>query len=281
MQPHRIRAWRFLPCQDSVLVFRSICSAHGEPEKHIIEFYKVPEDIGSFTVDPEYSYECQQQMPLNGEVVIADPVDPWKKMGEDHPDPHPREECPPTLWMFASMDKPKGCVYWYFRPEPDSEWDPQPKFVYRCSELADQPRMHVNHYGHSERALPGSERTLLCEFEKTLTDAHPIIHMRRFFWPEDRFRQRYPTKEVCYPVRKECPKEETSCFAFRDIQATEYHTMTINKEGGMAAIAWDETSGRVALASEDADDIYIWDLAPVLEPHHRLAYRWWMDLIFD
>jgi hypothetical protein len=199
-------------------------------------------------------------------------------MGNDHPDPHPREECPPTIWAFASLDEQKGSAYWCFRPEPINDWDPEPKFLYKCTELADQPRIHLNSK-YSERALPGSERTLLYEFDKALTDGQPIIKMRRFFWPEDRFLRRYPTKEVCYPVRVEIPEEDPTYFAFQDIDTTDIFSEKINNDGGLTAITWDETSGRVALTSDNADDIYIWDLAPVLEPHHRLAYRWWFNLI--
>jgi len=197
-------------------------------------------------------------------------------MGEDHPTPHPKEACPPTLWAFASLDEPKGCAYWCFRPERINDWDP--KFLYKCTKSFDPPRVHLNHRGHSERALPGSERTLLYEFDKTLTDGQPIIQMRRFFWPEDRFVERYPTKEVCYPVKEEV-FEENSYFAFRDIHHTDMFSVKINREGGLTAITWDEMSGRVALTSENADDIYIWDVAPILEPHHRLAYSWWLGLI--
>ena len=244
-----------------------------------MEFFKVPDCAGQFKVDAEYGYQCRQEMLLNGDFVIADPVDPWKKMGEDHPDPRPREECPPTLWAFASLDEPKGCAYWCFRPEPKNDWDPEPKFLYKCAELTDQPRIHLNGRGHGERALPGSERTLLYEFDNALTDGQPIIKMRRFFWPEDRFLRRYPTKDVCYAVREEIPEENPTYFAFRDIHMTDMYSGKINSEGGLTGITWDETSGRVALTSENANDIYIWDLAPILEPHHRLAYRWWFNLI--
>jgi hypothetical protein len=260
------------------LVFRSISLTPEKSEVHVVEIFKVPETTGSFTLDAQNGYECRQPMPLNGEFVITDPVDPWKKMGEDHPDPHPREECPPTLWAFATLDEPKGCAYWCFRPEPENEWDPRPNFLYKCTELADQPRIHYNSHGHSERALPGCERTLLYEFDRTLTDSQPIIKMRRFFWPESRFMRRYPTKDVCHPVREEVSEEWPTYFAFRDIDSTDFQAVRINKEGGLSSITWDETSGRIALTCDDASNIYIWDLAPVLEPHHRLAYRWWTNL---
>lgn len=244
-----------------------------------MEFFKVPDRSGSVKVDAEYGYHCRERMRLIGDFVITDPVDPWKKMGGDHPNPHPREECPPTIWAFASLDEPKGCVYWCFRPQPRNDWDPSPQFIYKCTELADQPRIHLNNRGHCERTLPGSERSLLYEFDNALTDGQPIIKMRRFYWPEDRLLRRYLTKEVCSPVREEIPEENPTHFAFRDIYKTDMLTGKINDEGGLTAITWDETSGRVALTSESADDIYIWDLAPLLEPHHRLAYRWWFNLI--
>lgn len=261
------------------MVFRSISLTPGEPEIHVVEFYNVPTSTGPHNTDAIYGYQCRDAMPLDSEIVIADPVDPWKKMADDHPDPRPREECPPTLWAFASLDKPKGSAYWCFRPERVDESDSNSPMLYKSTDIDDHPRLHLNRFGHSERALPGSERTLLYEFKKGLTDAHPIIKMRRFFWPEDRFAKRYPTKDVCYPVREEASEENTTHFAFRDIRYSEFYAGLVNKEGGLAAITWDETSGRVALASEDADNIYILDLAPVCEPHHRLAYQWWTSLI--
>lgn len=279
--PHRIRAWRYLPCQNGIMVFRSISFVPGEPEVHVVEFYDLPVDAGFYRVDAKYGYECQSHMPLNGEFVIADPIDPSKKMGEDHPEPHPREECPPTLWAFASMEDSvvKGSAYWCFRAEKEeTEMGIQENFIYKVPSSYNQPQIHLNRHQHSERALPGSERTLLFEFVRSQTDAQPIVKMRRFFWPESRFPKQYPTKDVCYPVRDENSDPE-SVFAFRDLTWSDCYAGQVNKEGGLAAITWDETSGRICLASEDADKIYIWDLAPVCEPHHRLAYGWRQSLV--
>jgi len=261
------------------MVFRSISSVPEDPDVQVVEFFDIPQNAGFFKIDARYGYECQAALPLNGDFVISDPVDPSRKMGKDHPEPHPREDCPPTIWAFAALGNPQGSAYWCFRAEKeDSAMGMQDNFLYKSPSTVNQPQMHFNRHQHAERALPGSERTLLFEFKRGETDAQPIFKMRRFFWPESRFPKRYPTKDVCYPVRDESTNPE-SMFAFRDLQWSDCYAGQVNKEGGLAAISWDETSGRICLASEDADKIYIWDLAPVCEPHHRLAYKWRQSLV--
>ncbi|CAA7268055.1 unnamed protein product [Cyclocybe aegerita] len=277
-RPHRIRALRFLPSQNDILVIRSISTIPGTPETHAFEIYSVPGQPGYHRVRPKYAWECEDKWGLNTEFTISDPANFARKTGPDHPDILRREYCPPTIWVFAPSENPKGATYWYFRPEPEVEWrnGPNDKFIYKSISL--RPYHHSNR-NYFERALPGAERTLFYEYDKDGTDAPPIVGFRRFLFPEKRFGTLYPTDDIIEPVMA-VEKDDRDCdFAFRYIERCGNLVDDVNKDGGLAAITWDENSGRICLASDGNQRIYVYDLAPVLEPHHRLAYQWRTSLI--
>ncbi|KAF8963901.1 hypothetical protein BDZ97DRAFT_1919431 [Flammula alnicola] len=272
--PHRIRAFRYLPCQHGLFVIRSISTAPGTAVI-AFEFYDFPDAPGPHVFDALHGWECADTWNIDDEFVITDPEVPHKKMGPDHPDILPKEECPPTLWVFAPSKEPKGSAYWWFRPVQVQKQRDTEETRYHYMEVPARAQFHHNRY-HHERALPGSERTLLLEIDKGITEATPLNKMRRFLWPAERFPQRYPTRQICEPITE---VGEECVLAFTDVGTSQVVGDEVNSEGGLAAITWDENSGKVCLAAENGDQIRVCDLAPVVEPHRRLAYKWRQQLI--
>ncbi|KAF9486558.1 hypothetical protein BDN70DRAFT_941411 [Pholiota conissans] len=282
--PHRVRAFRYLPCQDGLLVIRTIASAPGVDAKKFIafEFYDFPRETGLHTLTATGGWKCADARGIDGDFTISDPEQPGTKTNADHPDILPKEICPPTLWVFAPSSAPenRGIAYWWFRAEPqEKERDSEPtRYVYAVETMV--PHFHRN-TKFQERALPGTERTLLMELNATdaRTEAVPLNRLRRFHWPRDRFEHRYPHPllEVCAPVMK--PIEEDSVFAFANIGLSEKLGAKVTDLGGLSAVTWDEGSGRVCLAADGLDQITVCDLAPVVEPHMRLAYKWRQNLL--
>lgn len=254
---------------------RSIVDEPGVSKAFIVfEFYDFPADVGLTVSTATHGWITSDSWQLNEEITISD-TEPPKKMGEDHPEFIGKEECPPTIWVFAPSSSPKGIAYWWFRPEKKQKTrDSEPtQFVY--NDVSENTHFHQNRNFH-ERALPGAERTLLVEIDKGITEATPLNKLRRFHWPEDRFPQRYPTAQICEPITE---IEPDCVLAFTDVCASDVLGKRVTKGGGLSAIAWDENSGRICLAAENLDHIRVCDLAPVVEPHVRLAYKWRQQLI--
>lgn len=276
-----MRAFRYLPCQNGLLVVRTVAEAPGPdaPTYIVFEFYDFPDQTGPHVLTALGGWKCADVWHLDGEFTISDPEIPGKKTRPDHPDLLPKEICPPTLWVFAPSSDPKGLAYWWFRPQPKPKARDSDPTEYHYTEVHDSAHFHRNRDFH-ERALPGAERTLLVELDAAgRTEAMPLNRLRRFHWSAERFGQRYPHPllGVCAPVT--APVEEDCVLAFTNIGSSENLGQEVSAAGGLTALAWDEGSGRICLAADGADHIRVCDLAPVVEPHRRLAFKWRENLL--
>ncbi|KAF8913227.1 hypothetical protein CPB84DRAFT_1760709 [Gymnopilus junonius] len=290
-KPHRIRAIRYLPCERGMLVIRSISSEPQAKEMLTFEIYHFPglrnpemDEVQFKMVDGPAllrdSWDCELDgKKLQGEVVISDPVPPTN-VAPNYPGLH-IDNRPPTLWIFAPCEKPRGCAYWWLRAEPVD----QTQREWRYTQTNTRSRCHINRKRRYERALPGSERTLYLELDdENISEASILSKIRRFYWNTDRFPNQYPftvpTASVSVPVT--CPqREELGINAFMsaentvlmDVQKTKDMRKAVNRLGGLIAITWDEYSGKICLAAEQEDKIRVYDMAPIAEPHRKLAYR--------
>lgn len=263
-----------MPCQHGFLVIRSVAQEPGISNFIVFEFYDFPRLAGPNIMTALHGWKCADIWQLDEEITISDAELP-KKMGADHPEFIPKEECPPTLWVFAPSSNPKGIAYWWLRPVEKEKYRNSEKTEYVYNEISDRMHFHLNRNFH-ERALPGAERTLLVEIDKGITEATPLNKLRRFQWAADRFPKLYPTSNICEPITE---IEPDCVLAFTDIYASDDLGTRVTKKGGLSAITWDENSGRICLAAENLDHIRVCDLAPVVEPHMRLAYKWRQQLI--
>ncbi|PPQ79870.1 hypothetical protein CVT25_002926 [Psilocybe cyanescens] len=269
--PHRIRAVRYLPCQQGFLVVRSVCTdPMPNPDATVtilFEIYDLPPSATVHHMDAVERWQRDDKWKLDGEFVISDAE--FNKTNDEHPDIILRDSGPPTIWVFAPSEEPKGCAYWWIRAERVGQ-------NWRYTETGTNSHHHQNKKFH-ERALPGAHRTLFLEINNETSEAKFLRKMRRFQWPESRLGRLNPNPmaEITYPIT-EVPPENAR--ALDDIMFSEDVGHSINRGGGLVASAWDETSGKICVAAENEDFIRLLDIAPVVEPHLRLAYQWEKDL---
>lgn len=266
-QPHRIRAFRYLPRQHGLLLVRTVSETPGSDKAFVIEIYDLDRNaVGHHRISPTESWDCAVPWQLDLEVVIADPEMYTKRKGSDHPDLRPEEKSCPTLWIFARSRNPMGIVYWWVRPKDDPD---------RYAHIDTLSHFHRNER-HHEIMLPGSARNLLVEVENEILEATPLNTLRRFHWPEGRFpRPSFRNDNLCDPIYN---RQEETYLAFSDIPSQGV-AADVNGEGGLATITWDELSGKICLASDKTDQIRVYDLVPLIEPRRRLAYGWREDRV--
>lgn len=157
---------------------------------------------------------------------------------------------------------------------------------WRYSEFV-EPRVHRNVRGQYERTLPGSLRSLILEVDNLFSPAN-LNKMRRFYFSQNRFPDvnlannedgegsGSQHNELMSPMA-ECPPDADR--ALTDIICSEDVGHAVNNAGGMVAAAWDELSGKICVAAENDDFIRFLDVAPIVEPHKRLAFQWNRQLV--
>ncbi|KAF9566911.1 hypothetical protein CPC08DRAFT_758547 [Agrocybe pediades] len=262
--PHRIRTIRFLPCQRGLLVVRTIRQFPGMPDLIVFEIYDLPVlQHGIQNITASKRWECSDEYKLTGEFVISDAE--VEKTSESHPDIL-REECgPPTIWLFASAREPKGCSFWWFR----ASLDPLRPGEYRYDQQGGG--LHQNDH-NDECGFPGVERSLVLEFEgDEMSETKILKKIRRFHWPSYRFPMHHLVPNPGPPVTLRAAENSLSLV---DISFSDRIGGIINNSGGLVALAWDETSGKICLAGEKDEAIRIMDMAPIAEITKKLAYRW-------
>ena len=292
MQPHRVRAIRYLPCERGLFIIRSICPQPQSNETIAFEIYNCPKPrdpemdeplYERLSVEPVRAWDWEDRFKIQGEIVISDPVPPTK-VAPNYPGLRV-EDTPPTLWVFAPSDNPRGCAYWWFRAQPTDQT--RQDWCYTQTESA--PYLHRSKKNR-ERALPGSERTLYLELDNdNISEASILSRIRRFYWPVERFPEQFnftvPTTQAASPVTRPQAEEigmhamSAKDTVIMDIKDTKHMRRTVNSLGGVIAITWDEYSGKICLAAEQEDKIRVYDLAPIAEPHRKLAYKWREQLI--
>ena len=260
MQPHRIRSIRYLPSQKGFLVVRTVRQLLNTPDIILFEIYDLPSLQGKQTVTPIARWDYFDTWYLSGEFIVSDAE--TKKTSEDHPDILKEEEGPPTIWAFAPSDQ--GCLFWWFRAAPAPEARGEFRYQYHGGGF------HQNDY-YSETAFPGVERTLFLEFEKGIKEMKKLHRIRRFNWPSHRFPVRHLVPDDGIPVTERA-EEKNLCLV--SIACSEHIGGIINDSGGLIAMAWDETSGKICLAGERDEHIRILDMAPIAETHKKLAFGW-------
>ena len=196
------------------------------------------------------------------EISISDPGSYMKQTSDRHPKVFFREECPPTLWIFASLEVPCGLRYWRVRASKSEFGE---LFQYDLPAT----KMYMNMSTHRARALPGSERVLVYNFEHNNSNSEMLVRLRRFSPGAVSF-QRFPVPPPDMPAVSLLPEPVR---AFRDIES--YHIKRrVNDNGGMNVLTWDETTSRICISTENEDVIHVYDIPRLYEPRQKLAFRW-------
>ena len=195
------------------------------------------------------------------EFSISDPGCYMKQTSDSHPKVFFREECPPTLWIFASLEVPCGLRYWRVRASK-SEFG---QFRYDLPAT----KMYMNMSTHRARALPGSERVLVYNFESHTSNSEMLVRLRRFSPGSVSF-ERFPVPPPDMPAVSLLPEP---IRAFRDIESYQIKRR-VNDNGGMNVLTWDETTSRICISTENEDVIHVYDIPRHYEPRQKLAFRW-------
>lgn len=219
--------------------------------------------------NPEAERELVElsELDIVTEFSISDPGCYMKQTSDRHPKVLFREECPPTLWVFASLEVPCGLRYWRVRAS-QSEMG---QFRYDLPAT----KMYMNMSTHRARALPGSERVLVYNFEST-ANSEMLVKLRRFCPAAVTF-PRFPAPLPDMPAVTLLPEP---WHAFRDIESYQIKRR-VNDNGGMSVLTWDETTSRICISTENEDVIHVYDVPCHFEPHQKLAFRWRQQAIAE
>lgn len=197
------------------------------------------------------------------EFSISDPGSYMKQTSDSHPKVFFREECPPTLWIFASLEVPCGLRYWRVRATKSEFGD---QFQYDLPST----KMYMNMSTHRARALPGSERVLVYNFESDSSKSSEMLVRLRRFSPGSVSFERFPAPPLDMPAVSLLPEPSR---AFRDIESYQIKRR-VNDNGGMNVLTWDETTSRICISTENEDVIHVYDIPRHYEPQQKLAFRW-------
>lgn len=245
------------------MVVRSVSIQPQKQESHVFERYSIPNHSEQHNRNPEAERELIElsQWDVVTEFSISDPGSYMKQTSNSHPKVFFREECPPTLWIFASLESPRGLRYWRVRASK-SEFG-----QLRYDLPAD--KMYMNMSSHRARALPGSERVLVYNFESTIADSEMLVRLRRFS-PDSLSFERFPAPQPDMPAVTLLPPP---IRAFREIESYKIKRR-VNDNGGMTVITWDETTSRICISTENEDVIHVYDVPRHYEPQQKLAFKW-------
>lgn len=276
MQPHIIKAIRMFPCQQDMLVIRTIqLSPKDESyiQAHVVEVYEVPSTPG------DWSYRnATDRYVIHGPLVsnfhISDYGIPTST--GDHPYLHVDHEPPPPISIYLETVEPVGVIHHILWPTPitipGTPAHPSvTKYYYNLDHVCWQTQ-HIS-APLATLVLPGAYRSLMYTvMTDDRKDARSMINLRRYVNPE--------FQKTTYPVPRGDMSADILRKKYPPVPARIYCSLPLDEEGqhlyqngGLAAISWDEGIGRVCLASEKEEQIQILDFAHIVHPDARFA-RW-------
>lgn len=150
--------------------------------------------------------------------------------------------------------------------------DEPPSFRYCFDPLRSGPSSIHRNYPSTEVALPGSERGLVYGYLPSYTEAMIVQRIRRFWFDPELFDDGYHEAGADEPPISEapCPSRKK----FQDILSRKTVINRINEKGGAVSIAYDESSGKIAVGVSHDNEIQLYDTGTVVHPKHKLIYRY-------
>ncbi|TFK41981.1 hypothetical protein BDQ12DRAFT_645354 [Crucibulum laeve] len=253
-QAYRIRTFKVLPEQNQILVIRSITDHRLI---YTVEMFDMPKGDG-ITYGQAKSHTLIHGRRF-GSINIAERHIPKKR--EDHPTLRYTFEPPPPISLFFQSVGESGLSeYAIFPVVFDTPSGRQ--FRYSATDAL-QMTMHVTE-PLTPHILPGAHRALMYTVpQENLTQSPQIVNLRRYTRPacEDGTAfEMIVTKEGRY---------KTPLIPY--VSAKPEIPYQINQKGGICSAAWDETIGRLCIASDLEDGIQVLDFSHALHPDDRFA----------
>lgn len=267
---YRIRAFRVYPEQNDMVLIRTCCPVPGGDEIHLVEWHPLPQLNGVVQVACTTRYTFTEKKVRR--FTISDLGAPnRRKLYMDHPLPNHTRGPPPPVSIYIETEDPHGVQHhsifpvqeWHI-PTPEK---PEGWFSYKFNHTSYCMSVHVCD-PHRPKILPGSQRALMCVIKGDDKTATPkLVNIKRYVPPEGAGHEYFPDPDVKeedkeFPVTRKGgrvpfkPKGVYKAFAEAGELVEE-----LNAQGGLRAIAWDESTGRICIASDKKDEIQILDTA--------------------
>ncbi|KAF8899288.1 hypothetical protein BD779DRAFT_1465227 [Infundibulicybe gibba] len=268
-QPHRIEAIRILPGQKDILVVRTITTSPTS-KLHLVEIFDAPEGGGMTLRHAKDIYTIQDKNAVS--FHISDYGIPGTT--GDQPKLRHMNGPPPPISIFFRTVDPIGVahhVIWpaHFEIPATTTRAAETRYFYNLDHVTDQS-FHVS-TPHVTHVLPGAYRALMYTISsEDRKDAPSLVSLRRYINPEIQYTD-YPVPKVdtAEPVTRR-ERHPMPWNVYSSLKMPQ-HVQQVYQQGGVAAITWDESIGRVCIAAEDEMKIRILDFAQMIQPDARFA----------
>ncbi|KAJ3861912.1 hypothetical protein EV359DRAFT_46247 [Lentinula novae-zelandiae] len=261
---HKIRAVRVLPKQNQVLVIRTLRlrKIDQHQDQHTMELHTLPDAgvLGVVSLPDDYALITNRNATS---IHISDNYEPL--IGPDHPFKHDPKARPPPLSIYVCGEELEGMEH--FNIDPVLSYDGY--WFYDLEWYVEQATVKDPKYG--VRIIPGVYRALVytvpCDDR---SDMPKIKSLGRYFntqYQRADYPYGHPPQGDLSVVRQRYLRPEHEHVPFRLNSNTFQHIA----ETGCSAITWDESTGRVCVATQKNLKFLIMDIKQTLAPDDRFA----------
>jgi hypothetical protein len=251
-----------------MVVVRSINTPTEEVQ--VIESYNIPDTSGLQVVTHKAGYELKKTV---ASVHISD-YDVPRPTGPDQPDLYYYYDPAPPVSIYLRLKKPDGLLHHAIYPTErkiQATAKTPARYEYEYKHEAAHVTTHISDPDVAY-VLPGATRAVVYTVDKDdRTDFPKMLRLRRYNHPfvrATRYQEALKPEPIPISRRKRKPILRKTLFrTFGPPDIVE----EINNRGGVAAIAWDEGSGRICVAAEKEDEVRILDCSYVTIPDARFA----------
>jgi hypothetical protein len=268
-------AFRVLPAQNEILVIRTIQAAGWDDlteDIHVIELFPVPEPGSSGVLTSAIGDPAFIEHKFAESFEISDDYIP--PSGPEFPELYDSNACPPPISIYMKTVKPKGILHYNmyasqvvvgFQVNAEGAADEIKEWRYDTAWAVPQS----THYTEplDARVIAGVHRALIYTVPgDDRTDEPNLVALRRYFNPL------FPGAEYPYPIYGDPEPEHqvvekrykrpTNLFCSFDVNSPYLEYI---KEQGFTAIAWDESIGRVCIATPKDMHILVLDVGKMTE----------------
>ncbi|EAU92321.2 hypothetical protein CC1G_00540 [Coprinopsis cinerea okayama7 len=292
-KPHRIRAFRVYPGQSNMVVIRSVSSAPGT-ESHLVEWHDLPKFLGHIRSGPRARYTLHNKQVAR--FVISDYGLPNKERWHED-QPMLRHTCgpPPPVSIFLELRNPDGVEHHAVYPRqvvvPATKDTPE-HFTYTYDHDTYQMSTHIC-APHRASVLAGSQRALICitnTSDRTLSPK--LLKLRRYCHPRNSGVKYKPDpastnvdssktnnvekneEEEMGPVLRKGERLPVPRSGIYKTIDTGGILDEINQQGGVRAICWDESTGRICVAPEEGSQILVLEASRMAVRPNKRVEEW-------
>ncbi|KIK62242.1 hypothetical protein GYMLUDRAFT_260384 [Collybiopsis luxurians FD-317 M1] len=269
---HKIRAMRVLPKQNQVLVIRTLrlrklCE---DQDQHSVELHTLPElgQLGAVSGQPDQYFIIENRNASS--IHISDIYEPLR--GHDQPFLYDPDARPPPLSIYVCGEGLEGMEN--INIPPDQYYDGhRMRWYYPLDHWHEQQTVRDKQY--HVRVLPGVHRALVYKVPVDDRTDHPKIkELGRYYNPG------YTLSDYPHPAEPDPEEEEGSSVVRQRYRrpADEYLPFKFSStafeyiaQHGVSAMTWDESTGRVCVATQKNMKFLIMDVRMVVSPDDRFA----------